>query len=122
MAGESSGAVSCRLKRVGMEGPKMSTSRMPERSPRRAKARERFAAMVDLPTPPLAEEMAMMCETEGMGRLVGRPRWKRGGVPVLGRPWGEGVSVLFVQGGRGRRGIYQGVFMAEEAGCPEEAG
>lgn len=78
--------MSCRLKSVGIEGPKMSTSRMPERNPSRAKARERFAAMVDLPTPPLAEEMAMMCETEGMGRLVGRPRWKRGGVPDLGRP------------------------------------
>jgi hypothetical protein len=32
-----------RLKRVGMDGPKMSVSRMPVRRPRRAKARERFA-------------------------------------------------------------------------------
>jgi hypothetical protein len=37
------GPVAERLKRVGMDGPKMSVSRMPVRRPRRAKARERFA-------------------------------------------------------------------------------
>jgi hypothetical protein len=34
-----------REKRVGIEGPKMSVSRMPERRPRRARARERFALL-----------------------------------------------------------------------------
>ena len=75
------GVVEVRLKRVGIEGPKMSVSRIPVRRPRRASARERLAAMVLLPTPPLAEETAMMCETPLMGRFWGRPRWKRGMVP-----------------------------------------
>jgi hypothetical protein len=71
-----------------MDGPKMSVSRIPVRRPRRAKARERLAAMVDLPTPPFAEDTARMWATLGMGRLVGRPRWKRGMLPLAGRPWG----------------------------------
>lgn len=89
-----------REKRVGTEGPKRSVSRRPVRWPRRVKARERLAAMVDLPTPPLAEEMAMMWATEGMGRLAGRPRWKRGMVPFWGRPW-EFVSGMVKREGRG---------------------
>jgi hypothetical protein len=46
-----------------------------------------LAAMVDLPTPPLAEDTARMWDTLGIGRLVGRPRWKRGMLPLAGRPY-----------------------------------
>lgn len=38
-------SASSRLKRVGMEGPKMSVSRMPLRRPRRVNARARFAVV-----------------------------------------------------------------------------
>ena len=44
MVGERCGVLLVvRLKRVGMDGPKMSVSRMPVRRPWRAKARERLA-------------------------------------------------------------------------------
>ena len=71
-----------------MDGPKRSVSRMPDLKPRRANARERLAATVDLPTPPLAEDTAITLATDLMRRFWGRPRWKRGMEPVLGRPWG----------------------------------
>ena len=47
--------------------------------------------MVDLPTPPLAEETAMVLRTLGRGRFWGRPRCMRGscgGVLERGRPRG----------------------------------
>lgn len=86
----------------------MSVSRMPLRWPRRAKARARFTggrlvaasvwafevfrttpAIVDLPTPPFAEDTAITFRTSRMLRLSGRPRCRRGscgGAPDLGRP------------------------------------
>ncbi len=65
---------SVRPRSVGTLGPKMSVSRMPVRRPWREKDRARFAASVDLPTPPFAEEMAIVCATCRRGRLAGRPR------------------------------------------------
>ena len=47
-------------------------------------------AIVDLPTPPFAEETAITFRTSRMLRLSGRPRWRRGncgGLPDLGSPW-----------------------------------
>jgi len=48
--------------------------------------------MVDLPTPPLAEDTAMTLLTSLMGRFSGSPRFMRaarfGGVPDRGRPRG----------------------------------
>lgn len=91
-----------------MEGPKISVSRMPLRWPSRAKARARFTgggsvrllfgylgisgttpAIVDFPTPPFAEETAIIFRTSRMFRLSGRPRCRRGncgGLPDLGSP------------------------------------
>src|SRR6266699_3977845 len=43
----------------------MSASRMPAFSPMAAKASARLQEVVDLPTPPLPEAMAMMCSTPG---------------------------------------------------------
>ena len=73
-----------------MLGPKISVSRIPARWPCLANARARLTAMVDLPTPPLAEETAITLRTEGMCRFSGRPRWRRGssgGALERGRPW-----------------------------------
>lgn len=67
----------------------MSVSRMPLRRPERAKDRAKFTAIVDLPTPPLAEETAMTFFTSLMLRCCGRPRCMRGicgGAPERGRP------------------------------------
>lgn len=82
---------SVRPRSVGTEGPKMSVSRRPVRRPWREKESARFADSVDLPTPPLAEDTAMVCRTFGSGRFVGRPRWARGmegggGFDDRGRP------------------------------------
>lgn len=100
-----------------MDGPKMSVSRIPVRWPRRAKERARFTAMVDLPTPPLADETAMILRTEGRGRLVGRPRWARGSwggalEPERGRPWDEFVRFCGLMVGWAD---YQGILMTVEA-------
>ena len=93
---------------VGMLGPKISASRTPLRWPWRAKARARLTAMVDLPTPPLAEETAITLRTSRMGRFSGRPRWRRGswgGVLERGRPCWEGGGLDGLgdwgKGGRG---------------------
>ena len=59
---------------VGMLGPKTSVSNTPLRCPCRAKANARLTAMVDLPTPPLADETAITLLTSRMGRFSGRPR------------------------------------------------
>ena len=98
-----------RLKSAGIEGPNISVSRIPDRRPCRAKARERFAelepvselcvslpdqdmcgevlpATVLLPTPPFAEDTAITLETFFIGRRSGSPRCIRGIDPVLGRP------------------------------------
>lgn len=81
-----------RLSSVGIEGPKISVSRIPERSPRRAYARARFTAMVDFPTPPLAEETAITFLTSLILRRSGRPRCMRGMEPVRGNPFGEALA------------------------------
>ena len=43
-------------------------------------------AMVDLPTPPLAEEIAMTFRTSFIGRFSGKPRC------LLGRNWGGALE------------------------------
>ena len=79
-----------RSKSVGMEGPNMSASRIPDRRPSRANANDKFAierqkldlgnrkgseeydhapATVLLPTPPLADETAMTLSTPAIFRL-----------------------------------------------------
>ena len=81
----------------------MSVSRIPLRKPRRANAMARFAAfdqtrefkreeisrpaIVDLPTPPFAEDTAITFLTSLIGRLSGSPLCKRGMLPVFGSPW-----------------------------------
>ena len=100
--------------KVGILGPKRSVSSTPLLYPHRANARARLTAMVDLPTPPLAEETAMTLLTERMGRFSGRPRWRRGkeggagGVLERGRPCGiicELDCIALKEMGSGRRGI-----------------
>jgi hypothetical protein len=92
-----------RLRSVGIEGPKMSVSRIPLRRPRRVNARAKFTAdgqsgrldgenlsepaIVDLPTPPLAEDTAITFVTFLICRLSGSPLCIRGMVPVLGNPY-----------------------------------
>ena len=57
------------------------------RTPCRENESAKFTASVDLPTPPLALETAMMWETFGMRRFCGSPRWARGIVGAgPGRP------------------------------------
>ena len=67
-----------------MLGPYMSVSRIPVCRPCWARARARFTAIVDLPTPPLALETAITFWTLGMGRFSGRPggdvRFETGGL------------------------------------------
>ena len=58
---------------VGMFGPYTSPSRMPTFAPDRMSAQARFTATVDLPTPPLPEETAIVFLTPGMGFLGGSP-------------------------------------------------
>lgn len=69
-----------RPRRVGIEGPKMSVSRIPVRRPCRENDRARLTASVDLPTPPLALDTAIVCATLRRRRLVGSPRCVRGKV------------------------------------------
>ena len=48
--------------------------------------------IVDFPTPPFAEETAIIFLTSGMPRFCGRPRCRRGssgGAPARGRPFRE---------------------------------
>ena len=98
-----------------MLGPKRSRSRRPTRKRRfwgweeeeeeeeevvgegvcvwrpNAAATAMLTAMVDFPTPPLAEEIRSVLVTWGTRRFCGRPRCIRGsggGEPVRGRPWG----------------------------------
>jgi hypothetical protein len=91
----------------------MSVSRMPVRRPRRANERATFTnlqskfrpflekhsqqvpAMVDLPTPPLAEETAITFFTSLMRLRSGNPRCIRGIVPARGNPFVP--SQLFVK-------------------------
>jgi hypothetical protein len=92
-----------RLRSVGIEGPKMSVSRIPALRPRRAKASARFTelvstvmnskgvyryipAIVDFPTPPFAEDTATTFFTSLTRLLSGRPLCMRGMLPVRGRP------------------------------------
>lgn len=89
----------------------MSVSRMPVRIPLRARARARLTmfqqieisisffivplttwdkpAIVDFPTPPLAEDTATTFATSRILRFCGRPRrlLNVGGVPDCGRPY-----------------------------------
>jgi hypothetical protein len=75
-------------------------------------------AMVLLPTPPLAEETAMMWETPLMGRFWGRPRWKRGMLPFWGRPWGRPWGVLVVVSwGLGEMDLQEGFHGEAPAWC-----
>jgi hypothetical protein len=112
-----------RFSSVGMEGPKISVSSTPLRWPCCANARARLTAMVDLPTPPLAEDTAMTLRTSRMLRFSGRPRCRRGssgGAPERGNPWecwlvDEGVSTL-------GRYSYQGVLMPQDSRCRKESG
>ena len=78
------------LNSVGIDGPKMSASRIPLLSPWRANDSARLAAIVDLPTPPFADDTAMILRTPGMLRFWGRPRCMRGsfgGAFERGSPW-----------------------------------
>lgn len=78
-----------RFSNVGMEGPKMSVSRMPVRHPLLTKAKARLTAIVDFPTPPFAEDTAMTFRTSLTGDFVGRPRCRlgsSGGALDRGRP------------------------------------
>ena len=66
--------------------------------------------MVDLPTPPFADETAITLRTSRMLRLEGKPRWRRGisgGAPERGRSCdGAGLEGIHWEvleaGGRGR--------------------
>lgn len=75
-----------RFRSVGIEGPKISVSRIPLRSPHLAKAIAKFVEIVDLPTPPFAEDTAMTFLTSFIFRRSGNPRCMRGIVPVRGSP------------------------------------
>jgi len=77
---------------VGIDGPKMSVSRMPARYPLRAKLRARLTAIVLFPTPPFADDTATIFFTSLMLLLCGKPRWVRGicgGAPERGSPYRE---------------------------------
>lgn len=92
-----------KLSKVGIEGPKMSVSKIPARWPSLARARVRLTvvfpapseylinfskcqrgetenvpAIVLFPTPPFADETAITLRTSLIRRLSGRPRWRRG--------------------------------------------
>src|SRR3546814_1639521 len=69
-----------------MLGPETSASRTPTRAPSAASARARLTAVVDLPTPPFPEPMAMMLRTRGSGLRLGCTAWAgmRGIADVLG--------------------------------------
>lgn len=58
-----------RFNSVGIEGPKISASRMPVLWPARANDRARLTAMVLLPTPPFADETATIFFTSFMLRF-----------------------------------------------------
>src|SRR6185503_3333169 len=72
---------------VGRDGPKMSASRRPTRSPDLAAATARLTATVDLPTPPLAEAMAT--------------------IPRAGRVTSARATEAGVGGGGGRTGALE---------------
>jgi hypothetical protein len=81
----------------------MSVSRIPLRRPRRANAKARFTlsrqkdvsqivvvfkpAIVDFPTPPLAEDTAITFFTSLIARRSGRPLCMRGMLPARGSPY-----------------------------------
>ena len=74
-----------RSKSVGIDGPKISASRIPARRPSLANANDRFAATVLLPTPPFADETAITLSTPVIFRCTGRLP-QVGGVPERGSP------------------------------------
>lgn len=74
-----------RSNRVGIDGPKISASRIPARRPSLANANDRFAATVLLPTPPFADETAITLSTPVIFRCTGRLP-QVGGVPERGSP------------------------------------
>jgi len=84
---------SCALRRpmrVGMEGPKMSRSRIPTLNLLEARETARFVATVLLPTPPLQLETATTCLTCGILRGETGPvlRGSSGAFGVfVGRPY-----------------------------------
>lgn len=108
-----------RSKRVGTDGPKISVSRIPALYPSLAKAKERFAATVLLPTPPFADDTAMTLSTPVIFLLTGF-LGQFGGVPERGRPYIiEPISaspkmINLVEG-------YQWILMAQRIGGAEQA-
>ena len=123
-----------RFSRVGIDGPKISVSKMPVRIPRRANERARFTeikdqlnrmlmliatsinwlttpAIVDLPTPPFAEETATTFFTSLIFRFSGNPRRRGndGGVPERGSPYNTTPSAEVHQAKPQK--TYQGILM-----------
>jgi len=73
----------------------MSVSSTPLRWPWRANANARLTAIVDLPTPPFAEDTAITFRTSRMLRFSGKPRCRRGsagGAPERGNPWRQELA------------------------------
>ena len=76
---------------IGMSGPYTSESMIPTAAPACRSATARFTATVDLPTPPLPEETAIVCRTSGIRSAAGggAGAWPAaacragGGAPVL---------------------------------------
>lgn len=92
-----------KLNNVGIDGPKMSVSKMPALNPSLANASDRFANIVNeeleialgvrslpatvlFPTPPFADDTAITLSTPAILRFSGFfGQW--GGVPALGKPY-----------------------------------
>lgn len=77
----------------------MSVSSIPVLSPLRARTNPRFTAIVDLPTPPLAEDTAITLDTLRMARFSGNPRARLGisgriVLPERGRPFILSYSIM----------------------------
>lgn len=72
---------------VGIDGPKMSVSKIPALNPSFANANDKLAATVLFPTPPFAEDTAMTLSTPVILRFCGF-FGQCGGVPARGKPKG----------------------------------
>src|SRR5579859_3069570 len=91
----------------------MSASRRPVLTPLAARPSARFTAVVDLPTPPLPEAMAMMCFTPGTSMRLGAvgpwPVWGPVWAPVRGGGARFGEEALFGEEGAGRSAVMTAV-------------
>ena len=75
LAGESEGEINCFDETLSLTRPEVIYSPLP--------------AIVDFPTPPFADDIAITFRTSCMLRFSGKPRWRRGrvgGAPDRGKP------------------------------------